>query len=234
MPLPTLTLSHQLFGRQSVTSMMFWFFSILFSIVLHRVLVQHDRRSVLSWFSLFFRFGLNEFSIWFISTSCFVLRLNVDCFWFCFGSVLAFDLLPYSLGSCFGVFGLLFRFGFYSAFSFSFGLCLVLVLDSSYVYFVSILFSCCFVYGSIIRFQRSVFKCVDFGLFRISLRLSSASKSEGEKGEGRWIILRSWASGSGELVILPSWDARTRQCLSPSVTNVPVRNDLTSQSGCSV
>jgi len=65
------------------------------------------------------------------------------------------------------------------------------ILDSSYVYFVSILFSCCFVYGSIIRFQRSVFKCVDFGLFRISLRLSSASKSEGEKGEGRWIILRS-------------------------------------------
>jgi hypothetical protein len=117
--------------------------------------------------------------------------LNVDCFWFCFGSVLAFDLLPYSLGSCFGVFGLLLRFGFYSAFSFGFGLCLVLVLDSSYVYFVSILFSCCFVYGSIIRFQRSVFKCVDFGLFRISLRLSSASKSEGEKGEGRWIILRS-------------------------------------------
>ena len=85
----------------------------------------------------------------------------------------------------------LFRFGFYSAFSFGFGLCLVLVLDSSYVYFVSILFSCCFVYGSIIRFQRSVFKCVDFGLFRISLRLCSASKSEGEKGEGRWIILHS-------------------------------------------
>jgi len=85
--------------------------------------------SVLSWFSLFFRFGLNEFSIWFISTSCFVLRLNVDCFWFCFRSVLAFDLLPYSLGSCFGVFGLLFRFGFYSAFSFGFGFrFLILVL----------------------------------------------------------------------------------------------------------
>ena len=50
----------------------------------------------------------------------------------------------------------------------------------------------------IIRFQRSVFKCVDFGLFRISLRLCSASKSEGEKGEGRWFILRSLASGSGK------------------------------------
>jgi hypothetical protein len=151
-----------------------------------------------------FPFWCNRVFFWFISTSCFVLRLNVDCFWFCFRSVLAFDLLPYSLGSCFGVFGLLFRFGFYSAFSFGFGLCLVLVLvlDSSYVYFVSILFSCCFVYGSIIRFQRSVFKCVDFGLFRISLRLSSASKSEGEKGEGHWIILRSWASGSGELVYI--------------------------------
>ena len=127
MPLPTLTWSHQLFGRQSVTSVMFWLFSILFSIVLHRVLVQHDRRSVLSWFSLFFRFGLNEFSIWFISTSCFVLRLNVDCFWFCFGSVLAFDLLPYSLGSGFCiVFGLFYCFGLHSVFSFGFGLCLVL------------------------------------------------------------------------------------------------------------
>jgi len=48
-----------------------------------------------------------------------------------FGFVLVllwpFDLLPYSLGSCFGIdFGLLFRFGFHSVFSFGFGLCLVL------------------------------------------------------------------------------------------------------------
>ncbi len=115
-----------------------------------------------------------------------------------------------------------------------FGLFLVLVFVSSYVYFVSIFvftsafvsfltsifllwfqlvsifFSCCFVYDSIIRFQHSVFKCVDFGLFRISLRLSSASRSEGRRekvaglssvpehrAQGSWLYCRPGTLGRG-------------------------------------
>ena len=66
----------------------------------------------------------------------------IDCFWFCFGPVLAFDLLSDLLGHCFGVFGLFYCFGFHSAFSSGFGLGFVcfwfLVSDSSFVHFVSV------------------------------------------------------------------------------------------------
>ena len=58
MPLPTLTWCHQLFGRQSVIFYSRFNVSDLISIVLQRVLVQHGRRSVFTWFSLCFRFWL--------------------------------------------------------------------------------------------------------------------------------------------------------------------------------
>ena len=128
----------------------------------------------------------------------------INCFWFCFGPVLAFSLLPSSIESCFGIdFGLLFRFGFHSAsvlvlvyvwfyllsLVFCFELCLL-----RFCFSLQLLFRFYFEYCDSIVFQIVVLSCFHsrshlfvfnvliLFLFRIPIRLCSASKYEGEKG----------------------------------------------------